>query len=356
MVKLYHMATLTDAATVSRKVFKVFVIFASFFLAVILFLTFGKSIRDQIFPPGAPPPTVAFGKLPEMDLSGGIKPPLAATYTIETISGDLPALPQSTKIFEVEPEKVQFGDLERAKKSADRAGFTGEPEQIAPSKVRFTDPQNPQRKLTIETSTGNLELESNWQNNLKILTEKIRNEQDALDKARDFFLAFGLSRNEYPDKNVKLIKYRVDAGKLVEVQAISQANLIKIVYKRSDLDKLPILPERENEDTIWALVSNRDVVAASLSNLRIQRFKFATYPLKGVTKAFEDLRTQKAAFIKQDFPANSKNNLIIRKVSLSYIESRNKQSFLQPVYLFTGDNFIAYVPAVSDAWVAIEKP
>lgn len=350
------MATLTDAAIVSRKIFKVFVIFFSFFLAIVIFLTFGKSIRDQIFPPAAPPPTVAFGKLPKMDLSGGYKSPPATTYTVETITGELPALQQVAKVFEIEPEKVQFGDLERAKRSAERAGFTGEPQQIAPSRVRFTDPQNAQRTLTIETSTGNVELESNWENNLRILTERITNEQDAQDKASDFFLSFGLSRQEFPSKNLKLTKYRVDAGKLTEVQALSQANIIKVAFKRTDLDKLPIIPQKKDEDAIFALVSNREVVAASLTNIKIRRFKFATYPLKGVTKAFEDLRTQKAAFNSEDFLSTSQNNLVIRNVSIGYIESNNKQPYFQPAYLFIGDNFIAYVPAVSDAWIAGEQP
>jgi len=349
------MATLTDASIVFKKVSKILVILLSFSLALIIFLVFGKSIRDQIFPPVAPPATVAFGKLPEMDLLSGFRPQ-AISYSIDTVSGELPALQPMAKVFAVEQPKVQFGDLERAKKNAQRVGFTIEPEQITPTKVKFTDPKNKQRTLTIETSTGNLVLESNWASDFKIITGRIRDDHVGSNEAREFFLGFGISREEFPDQNLQTIKYRVDAGKLTEVPTISQANLIKVIFKRADLDKLPILPEKEDDATIWALVSNNEVVAASLVNTKILRFKFATYPLKGVTKAFEDLKAQKAVFNNQDFSKNYTGKLAIKDISLGYIESKITAPYIQPVYLFKGNDFVAYVPAVSDAWVKKEEP
>ena len=267
----------------------------------------------------------------------------------------MPSLQPFAKVFAIEPTRVQFGDVQRAKKSAESVGFTNEPVQIAPGKIKFTDPRNSQRTLTIDTSTGNFELESNWKTDLKIITSRIGNEVSAKDKARELLQAFGITKEEFPDQNLTLTKYRVDAGSLLEVSALSQANLIKVVLRRFDLDKLPVLPQKEDEYAIFALVSNQEVAAAEVTSYKVQRFKFATYPLKGVTKAFEDLRLLKAAFSNIDFAKNAATKLVIREVFLAYIENQNNTSYLQPAYVFKGSDFTAYVPAVADVWIAKES-
>jgi len=45
-------------------------------------------------------------------------------------------------------------------------------------------------------------------------------------------------------------------------------------------------------------------------------------------------------------------NIVIRNVSLAYYDADQPQNFLQPIYVFEGDNnFIGFVPAVSSQWM-----
>ena len=83
--------------------------------------------------------------------------------------------------------------------------------------------------------------------------------------------------------------------------------------------------------------------------LDIKKHKFSTYPLKEVTKAFEELKNGEGALNKEIegtvFP--------IRDVEIVYLETENYQPYLQPVYLFKSDNNLAaYVPAVDENWVS----
>jgi len=41
----------------------------------------------------------------------------------------------------------------------------------------------------------------------------------------------------------------------------------------------------------------------------------------------------------------------IRDVALAYLETRNSQGFLMPVYVFKSDKgLVAYVPAIDETW------
>src|SRR4030042_4330446 len=107
------MATLSEAADVSRKGLR-WIMLAGIAIIGLLFVLFlGQAIKNQLFPSKPTPPTVAFGKIPKLDLSEGIKPPAGIDYSIETISGQLPNIATSSKVFLIAQEESSFGALER---------------------------------------------------------------------------------------------------------------------------------------------------------------------------------------------------------------------------------------------------
>ena len=75
----------------------------------------------------------------------------------------------------------------------------------------------------------------------------------------------------------------------------------------------------------------------------------ATYPIKTAQKAFRELQTR------QGFIVNVGNNqqiITVRKASLAYFDSLEPQQYLQPIYVFSGDNgFQAYVRAIEAEWL-----
>ena len=55
---------------------------------------------------------------------------------------------------------------------------------------------------------------------------------------------------------------------------------------------------------------------------------------------------------KSKSPAIIPDEIIIRKIYLAYFEPATLTNYLQPVFVFEGDdNFVAYVSAVTDKYV-----
>jgi len=69
------------------------------------------------------------------------------------------------------------------------------------------------------------------------------------------------------------------------------------------------------------------------------------YPLKSGDLAWEELTKGKGIVLSNP---KEKKEVVIKQMSLAYLDPDFYQPYLQPVYLFIGeDNFSAFVPAVS---------
>ena len=342
------MANLTEAAFFSKKAFIWTLWFIGAVLILILLVSLGKVTKNAIFPPKPLPATVAFGKLPKLDLTEGIKPQAQITYSIETISGQLPSLPNTAKVFTIASNESSFGALERTKIRVSKLGFTEEPQKISGNIFQFQDPKEEDRIIAIDVTSDNFTLESNYFNSPQILSTRPGSLEAAVDLARDFFSNFDLNLEEFPQDKIQTLTFRVDAGHLTETPALSTANVIQVNFQRADLDGLNIISPQESKPPAKALVSQRKIVEAELAKLAILQNEFATYPLKETTEAFEQLKSGQGAFNKS--PTNL--NVPIRNVSLAYIETKNYQNYLQPVYVFKSDEgLVAYVAAVDDVWI-----
>jgi len=342
------MTTLTETAIFSRK-FLIWVISGiGLIIILVLLLTLGGTIKNILLPPKPPPATVAFGKLARLDLSEGIKSPVGITYSVETIKGELPSLPSTIKVFAIQPEESSFGALERTKITVAKIGFNQNPKEISGNTVKFQDTKEEDRILTIDIASGNFQLESNYLNNPEIISSRPKSIDEAIEIASTFFSNFNINKNDFPKEKVDTFKYRLDGISLTETPALSTANLVEVNFKRADLDNISVVSPQEKQAPLEALVSKDKVVKAQLSQLFVKKNEFSTYPLKGTNRAFEDLKAGRGTFNK-----NLKGTTFpIRDVTIAYLETKNPQEFLQPVYVFKSDEGLAaYVAAVDDVWV-----
>ena len=78
-------------------------------------------------------------------------------------------------------------------------------------------------------------------------------------------------------------------------------------------------------------------------NFPIDTTTYATYPIKTAETAYNDLKTGKGIVILQP----PKAQVSISSVYLGYFISDKYTPYLQPIYIFEGQNFVAYVPAIS---------
>src|SRR3989338_6878202 len=109
------MATLSQTSEISKKTFVGGLVVVGLIFLSILTFRFGMTLKNMLFPLPPPASTVAFGKIPKLDISEGVKPPENIDYKVETISGELPDQAREIKVFRIGSPKPSFGDLERAK-------------------------------------------------------------------------------------------------------------------------------------------------------------------------------------------------------------------------------------------------
>ncbi len=343
------MATLTDAASFSKRAFNFSIIGTGVLVGIIVLVFLVRTVGRAIFPPKPPPATVAFGKLARLDLSEGIRASAGVNYAIETIKGDLPILSANAKVFVVSGDSVSFGATERAKIIASKVGFSKEPSEISGNLVRFVDPGNENRTLTIELGSGNFNLESNYLSDQDVISTRPRSLEDAVNKATNFLAALELQLDEFPKEKLQTKTFRIDGQNKTETPALSSANLVRVNLHRADIDKLPVINPLEKEAGAYALVWKEGIAQAAMTKVNIARNQFATYPLKGTLLAFEDLKEGRGALNKSLPPGAT---FAIRDVTLGYLETKKYQQYLQPVYIFKGDSgLVAYVAAVDDQWL-----
>lgn len=320
------------------------------FLAISYFVLrpTGKKVWEIIFPPPGEPALIAFGKLPKLSLSEGIKPPAGVVYKVETVSGNLNELEKQLKVFEIKKPDAAFGDLTKANKIAGSLQFSTPPALVDGGKAHYVHRNEPDKTLTIELTTGNSTLESNYLNKQNILTGVPKSEKESMQLANRFMENFALAAKGFPQENITFVKYRIEGGKLSEAVLLSSANLMQVNFNRADIDKVPVVSELWDKPKVMVLVSAEDIVAANLNIVNVERYKFSTYPLKGVKKAFDELKSGRAVFNKQ----LKEDTFAIRDVALGYVEVDEDVHHLQPVYIFKSDEGLAaYVPAVADEYI-----
>ena len=346
------MATLSQTSEISKKAFiGAFIVVGLIFLSILTF-KLGLTLKNMLFPLPPPASTVAFGKLPILDISEGVKSQAKIEYKMETISGELPKLTHEVKVFQINLPRPSFGDLERTKAQVARADFKKEPESVTDRIAIFRSTRSPDFVLTINITTENFVMGSDYLNKKELLESRPDSIERAVELGADFLSELGVNLSVMDRKSPRTILLKFEEGTLDEAVSLSSANLVKVLFERLPIDEVKVISPRLDTSPAWALVSPREVVEAKVSMQDIAKYKFSTYPLKPVTKAFEDLKGGKGALNKEIegtvFP--------IRDVEIVYLETENYQPYLQPVYLFKSDNNLAaYVPAVDDSWINDNK-
>lgn len=343
------MATLADTALFSKKFLIVAVLGLITILAVILLIGFGKSIKNSLFPLKPPPATVAFGKIPKLDLSEGIKASGGIQYSLETVSGDLPSLPDKLKVFQNMEEETSFGALDATKQRVQVLGFNNTPQLEGGNLVTFfSKGRGGQAKsLRINVSTNNFEYKIDFEKDQALISSRPPTPEVAISMADEFLRNFNLQTAEFPRDKAFTKLYRIEGINLIEVPSLSSSNLIEVVLERADIDKIPVISPNFSAPSVKVLVSENEVVSAEVNKQNINFHKFSSYPLKGARAAFNELVAGNGYFNKN----LSDKKFSIREVGLAYLETKAFQGYLQPVYVFKSDSgLVAFIEAVDKPW------
>ena len=345
------MSSLTYTAYASRKIIK----YGGFGLIAFILLWSIASISIKAYKIAHPKyiaPTVRYGALPKIIFPE--KSFEKKNLSFEFTDDKVPSFSDQSKVYIIYRSTTKILALEEGKEIAKQFSFENEPTEISEGIYEFKN-EKTNKTLNINVLQGDFKLKYPYLEDPSILEAK--NVPDKT-KAVEIAATFLESGNKYTDdlkngeKNVSY--WKITDGTLKAVTAQSEANVVKVDFYRKNLeDKWEIVSPQTGEASVSVLVSGdekseKQIIEASFKYANVDRESFSTYPIKTTEQAMENLKNGNY------WPSSdvTSENVTIREVKLAYYEPVTLTQYLQPIYVFKGDNnFVAYVSAVDDKYL-----
>lgn len=342
------MATLTETAYYSRLIIKWGGIFLLFLM--IGRMSWGMAVRwwKLLHPKPLPVPTMGFNRLPDLNFTS----PAATevTYTLQLPTGTYPEFGDRAKVYamgEVAPNLIA---LERAKETAKRMGFKNEPKGLSDMLFQWTETQPPTSTLEMMIFTGVFTYKRDWFTQVDFLSEKqFETEARTIELVKSFLQQAQLLQDDLKNGEAKVSYLKANAGAYRETVSLSEADFVRVDLFRATIDKVyQIMTQNPDKGLVRGIVAgnkNVKLVLLDYAYFPVDYTNSQTYWIKRPETAYAELTSGKG-FVARLKP--EVNQVTVRRVELGYFDSQAPQKYLQPIYIFRGDdNFIGYVPAVT---------
>ena len=292
-----------------------------------------------------------FGKIKKPAITDA-KPSSDLKFKIDTIEGKPVTATDTAKVFFLPSTTTKFGYRERIYLIAKTLGFDTEivKHKLDGKEAMFEDAT---RSLKIDITNLNFTYEYSFENDPQIFQNTVfPQKKESEDKATEFLRTVG----RYPEEltqgksNVVFISYNPEAKQMQLLQSNAKANMVEVDFYRPDQELYPVVsPKYFNSQNYVMMVIYADaykIIKAQIKFYEKSDSQIGVYPVKTGDVAWEVLKSGKGFIIQNE--ANSQD-IVIKKMFLGYYDPDIYQEYMQPVYVFLGDNnFVGYVPAVTD--------
>lgn len=343
------MATLTEVAYYTRKS----VVYGGIGLAALILLriTWGvfSSWWTERNPPAPPPPTMAFGVLPELKFPEG-EDPGSINLRLETITGSTPDLGSQGKVYFMPAFRANVLGLELATEMAIKLGFLFAPTRLDEQLYEWTREGELPGRLTVDLVTGHFSFRSRWYRDAEITTARAPSENQAVQTARNYLRSIDLLAADLATGPTEVDFFQAGADEFTPTVSRSEANFALVHLFRANIEEFEVVTSDPDQALVQVTVSGargeKQVVEVRYRYSPVELERAATYPLQSTLKAWKQLQAGQGYIARLAVRAGM---TAVRKIELGYYDSDIPQEFLQLVYVFTGDNsFVGYVPAVSE--------
>ena len=312
---------------------------------------------QKLHPPAPPAPTVGFGILPSLNFPDQPEEDKPQSYVLE-MTGSLVDVTDQAKVFLMPKPVASLLADQQAKELAARYGFIFSPEIISEQQYRFTKTQPLDMSLEINPLDLTFSLKSNYLAQPELLIsnnqQQLPEEFEAVQRVKSFLSSNNLIDEDIATVSGEIIYQKSLGGELSQAYSLSDADFVQVNLNRADINgQYAIYTSDGEKGVISATIAS--VFTGSNSIVELDYFYHAidytsseTYPLRGVKSAWKMVQAGDA------YVAQGENleKAVIRSVELAYYDDFNYQQFLQPIYVFKGDdNFLAYVPAISSNYL-----
>ncbi len=353
------MTTLTETAKTARKLIRVGGLLVSVFLMIKIGVFVYENFIKVVTPPPPAPPTVSFGKLPQINFPEKLHPEL--TLRLETPTGGTPNLGDRATVYLMPTFRSHFGALEEANQTAKLMNFKKAPKEITERRFRWEADEFLPSTLEMDIINGSFLLKRNWQADPTILSDKqLPGKEQTAVETKNFLRQIGLMNDELSKAKIEISYLTFSAGQYQQAVSLSEADFVQADLFRSDIEEKKTLTQDPEKGVVRIIFSGsreaqKKVVQAEYNYFPVDVNQSATYPIKSASTAWRELQTR------QGYVASVGENLAdvvaIRRIYLGFYDNETPQGFLMPIIVFEGDNgFYGYVQAVANEWLQADLP
>jgi hypothetical protein len=351
------MANLTEISIGTRKFFIWIGILTVIYIIIQFLFNLGITYWKNTHPAAPILPNSKFGKLPRLTFPNDATTSAGIVFALENIEGAPPITTASALIYSMPKKQMSILTDDRANKFAVQIGFTVKGEPLNPSYYYYTDPKDNLRTMLLDIINLNYEIKYDYKTNPdKIFSiEKFTGKEAAINEVKTYLSGSRLFDSSILNGITKadLLIYDKQSKIFNPTNDIKAANAMRINYFRENLNNWKILPPNFVRSYNYVLLTpSKTVKYLEISNTfwPIDFNDYGEYPLKSSDQAWKELN--EGLGIIANLGNNSRDKITLRNIYLAYYDSEDPQGYLQPIFVFEGDNeFAAYVPAVSPEWV-----
>jgi hypothetical protein len=349
------MASLTETAYHTRRAINWAILALIAYIVLRIFFSIASAVWLAVFPPKPPPPTHAFGKLPAVKFPSPIASPSGQlTYRLETIEGVVPEASEAAAVYFMPKAAANLLAITRAQDFATRLGLSSVPIQESKNLYRFEDPEFPLRRLRYDIVSNNFILRYAFEQDAGLFSQRnLPLVNAAIAEGRSMLQTFDLYKEDLAQGTPRESFLRLQGAQFITTTSLSAADALRISFFRAPIGETPIVTPNPDEGPIVFIFSG-----SSESKKRILQFAYTYWPIDLTNQATYSLKTSEQAWQELQegggyiarYPTSS-TAAVIRNARLAYYDSYEPQTYLQPIFVFEGDEgFVAYVPAVASEW------
>lgn len=371
--------TLHNTVTFARKALIGVLLGAALIIFLVVLFKLSIYVKNIFFPPKPQATSINFGTLPLLAFPKNITS-IPLTYTINTVSGELPKFPDRLNIYPLKQPAPNLLNLNKAKAKVDSLGFKDDNNKLLPetdlenSNYAWQEISGLRKKIIFNTVTFDFSLSSSYKSSLTVLNaENLSTKEHAITTALSFLNVINQIPQDLDQEKSTTQLLAIIDGQLTPTTSLSKAQVIKVDLHQKDVaydlntgipeatggyKKIPLIlpilyPNPPGSTMSFWIASGQtkaEVVAADYVHqaVDINPSIEATYPIKTAAYAFDDLKKGKGYIAAYN---GSKKSVNITKVYLAYYIGKTPQKYLMPIIVFEGENgFIAYISAVSEEW------
>jgi len=347
--------TLTEAAYYTRRTINWGILSIFFYFILRIGWAIFVAIMLFLFPPKGPPPNHRFGQLPAVKFPQSKNTQKNLAFVLETIQGSVPEASDSAVVYLIKKEPPNILALPRTKDFAEDLLLDTNEIQITKNVYKFEDTDLLLRYLTFDIVTDNFTLQYDFDRDTGLFLDKAPPSPARAKKdSHDILEKYHLDNIDFDVDDPKITYLKLVGNELIPILSYQEANAIRADYFRLPIQGLPVVYPYPSEGPIYMIFSGSDIDKKKLLKFNYTYWQVdlsnnGTYEIKKSADAWEELKSGKGYIAR--YPSRG-STATIRNVYLAYYDTYESQLFMQPVFVFEGDDdFLGYVPAIVPEWI-----